>query len=56
MASFGTVDKLKTDFSIVLKNNFKINPALVPDLSDKIKKYYFGDKEIDVGEEMFQVN
>ncbi|XP_065225808.1 esterase FE4-like [Planococcus citri] len=55
LTSTDTVDKLKTDFSIILRNNFKIHPALVSDLGDKIKKYYFGDKEVDFGEEVFDL-
>ncbi|XP_065211403.1 esterase E4-like [Planococcus citri] len=55
LTSPDTVTKLKTDFSIILSNNFKIDPALVPDLSDKIKKYYFGEKEVDLGEELFNL-
>ncbi|XP_065225809.1 esterase FE4-like [Planococcus citri] len=55
LTSPDTVAKLKADFSIILSNNFKIDPALVPDLSDKIKKYYFGEKEVDLGEELFDL-
>ncbi|XP_065225804.1 esterase FE4-like [Planococcus citri] len=37
---------IRDDFSLVLKYNFKIDPALLPEVSAKIKKYYFGDKEV----------
>lgn len=37
---------IREDFSIILKNNFKIDPAKLPELSAKVKQYYFGDKEV----------
>lgn len=40
------VQKVHEDFSIVLTHNFKVDPQLVPELSAKIKQFYFGDKEV----------
>lgn len=36
----------KDDFSLILKYNFKMDPEVLPEVSAKVKKYYFGDKEI----------
>ncbi|XP_065214514.1 esterase FE4-like [Planococcus citri] len=36
---------LKNDFSTVLKNNFKIDQNVLPEISAKVLKYYFGDEE-----------
>lgn len=43
------IQQLCEDFSIILKHNFKIHPRLVEDVSIKLKKMYFGDKEIGMG-------
>ena len=56
MSSSNIISKLREDFSLVLRNNFKIDPTIVPSLSEKIKKQYFGDEEIDFGEALFDVS
>lgn len=38
--------KVREDFTLVVTDNFKVDPALVPELSTKIKQFYFGDKEV----------
>lgn len=52
------IDKIRQDFSIVVTHNFKVDPALVPELSAKIKQFYFGDNEvsIDTADELINVN
>lgn len=40
------ISRANDDFSIILKHNFKINERFLPDLSMKIKRFYFGDEEV----------
>ncbi|XP_065225806.1 esterase FE4-like [Planococcus citri] len=55
LASPTTMAKLRSDFSIILKNNFQIPSAYLPDLSEKVQKYYFGYKKVDFSDELFDL-
>jgi hypothetical protein len=37
---------IREDFSVVLKYNFKMEPAKLSEVSAKVKQYFFGDKEV----------
>lgn len=51
------MELIREDFSLILKYNFKIDPDVLPEVSAKVKNYYFGDKEIgpDTAEQLVDV-
>ncbi|XP_065225797.1 esterase E4-like [Planococcus citri] len=40
------LEMITYNFSLMVSNNFRVDPKLVPQLSAKIKKFYFGDKKV----------
>lgn len=40
------VQKVHDDFSIIVTNNFKVDSDAVPELSAKIKRFYFEDEDV----------
>lgn len=46
IVNFGDIfSLLRKDFSKVLKNNFKMDPEVLPEVSNKVLQHYFGSEE-----------
>lgn len=43
----GLLEKLKNDFTEIIMDPTEYKPNQIKDMSDKIRKYYFGDKPVD---------
>lgn len=42
------LEKVSRNFSLLLTDNFPLISKLVPEVSSKIKRHYFGDKRVGI--------